>query len=317
MTDKRIFALKNALQGPTNAFGFDEFDNDAGFESAYLNKGIGDAIVRGIYTDKVPFDRELFLGYYGMSILKPSHIYPILNNLPPYLQDFEYSVHNTEHKLTNCFKLQYCPELLLESTFQYKTLFCNSVMSFEQNTKELMSVNMEYPYIERFCVNRFYSAGDTKRFSVPFVTRRGVPDYIFVYCERIYKNRGIDTLNNPQVETVNINIPENEGNLQSFEMMNSYDFQNLTRRNSNFRANHVENYETYGGVLLSKRDYSSFAQHRGLPGIDNLTGECFITVKENDPWRLLNYSEYSVRVLFIYKRNYLKGDVFKTEFAFH
>lgn len=104
----------------------------------------------------------------------------------------------------------------------------------------------------------------------------------------------------------------------------------LTRRNSNFRTSAVENYQTYGAVLLTRQDLGNFSTWTNQDRIDNF--EVSFEISPDDyydvhPRKMIEYNEHGVavrlslenapveiKILFIYNDHGFKGTYEKCRF---
>ena len=331
ITDKRINKLCALLRSDTFRYDVSKYNYQVG-EDEFLDPIIENRETfkdfKGVAQPDIPVVRctILFeetdvplLGFYGMSTMAPSHIYGKLDYLPPYFQDFEYII--KPKVVSNAVSVSGLDnskvDLKILKLFDFKM---ESSQTFEQEDKELLRINLKWPYLEIFKHTEFDNQREIKSVTIPFVTNRGIPDYIFIRIERVFENRYNNPANfeQPQVTGVSCELPGSEGPIRSLSDLDEYALKNVTRRNSNFRADHVDNLKYVGGVLLHRKDVGNFSQFKGIELVDLFQGVFTIYFRDNITDEDGNFpkGEYTGRVIFIYGNYSLEGTNFDCNFNF-
>ena len=116
-------------------------------------------VVRNLPTGKVTL-REPLLGFHGMDRFDASSIYQKVERLPPFLQDFSYTFQrgavrsayddDAEEKVTSNPVLELIPDGEM-------TLTMRSQKTFQQEDKELESVDVEFPRLKVYQQTTAYS----------------------------------------------------------------------------------------------------------------------------------------------------------------
>ena len=215
---------------------------------------------------------EPLLGFCGMSQFRPSGIFPIMEKLPPFIQDYKYILNQGESQLmlvdkdteNNEFHLANISTDLaayLKPVGPY-TLTVRSCDGFDQTTKELQSANIPYPFIQAF--NGASVVPTAAKVTIPPCacgTTYNAPDYVFLQLERVFENNVQSVPFEAVIKTLKMKIRFQD--VQTVSDLDATQLYQVTRRNSNFRANAVENYQKYGAVLFSRYDLGNFAEWDG------------------------------------------------------
>ena len=313
LSDIRMVTMNQALEADVFCFEFPR-ENYNGIAP------IHESIVRS--TLEIGNTRTPFLGYYGMSQFKPTHIYPTIEHLPPYLQTFDYcfrdkvvfdagylSNMDPDHKLKLAFM-----------SASDKTLTLESKQTFEQEDKELMRISMNWPRVEQFQSSERTDANNHAdppfRITVPFSTILGKPDYIFIRARRNAADnyQPLSTTDRPTVIKVKCFLPEH-GDIKTLSRLEKEDLEHITRKNSNFRADHAENRNELGAVLLSQEDCAGFNHFHGIQDVDRFEGNFTVDVVDYsrgmaDEWT----GEYIGLVDFYYLNHGITGEMFDAKF---
>ena len=152
---------------------------------------------------------------------------------------------------------------------------------------------------------------------VPFITNLPIPPCIFVQCFRDTDTTPTSqsTFENPSIVKLDLFMPEYNGFIKSLGDLDENALYHLTRKNSNFRANHVSNRKLYGAILLKKGDIGNLTQYLGTERIDNFSGT--FTLRVNDSANQVNWpGNYKAKVTFLYYDYGLNGTLFESNFAF-
>ena len=89
----------------------------------------------------------------------------------------------------------------------------------------------------------------------------------------------------------------------------------LTRRNSHIHASVRENYETIGGVLLTRMDCLDFIQWRGNDGVDQFQLDVSVPERDYGSNATTDY-DIELKVFFIYTGFSLRGKSYEAKFDF-
>ena len=221
---------------------------------------------------------EPFLGFHGMSVFRPSGIFPVLDRLPPFIQDSRYYIQSQKNQnmlvdpAVSQLHLTGVSENLIAHLVPVSdyTLTVRSDNGFNQREKELQKANIPYPYIRHFLgVPVVPTEMDdfgvvTKVVSIPpceCTTSKGAPDFIFIRLERVYNNNTRTAPFDPVIRTLKLNIRFQD--VKTVSDLDEMQLYQLTRRNSNFRADAKGNYTKYGAVLLRRQDLGNFVEWDG------------------------------------------------------
>ena len=284
---------------------------------------------------------EPFLGFSGMSVFRPSGIFPIMERLPPFLQDTRYIIQTRKNQnmlvdpAESQLHLAGVSENLIAHLVPVSgyTLSVRADNGFDQTEKELQKANIPYPFIRHFVGSSVHPVvlnglgGVQSVVSIPpceCTTSRGAPDFMFVRLERVYKNNTRTAPFDPVIQTLKLKIRFQD--VKTISDLDATQLYQLTRRNSNFRADTRANHSKYGAVLLRRQDIGNFAEWDGDKD-DPFT----VSFEANnyDVFNATEASEYSdaaklvlyktpirLVVTFIYKDHGFEGDYKDCAFDF-
>jgi len=144
-------------------------------------------------------------------------------------------------------------------------LIVRSEDGFDQTTKELQTAEMAYPLMESYVGTTveapFGQPGGRKPLVCECNTSHGVPDFVFLRIERQYSNNLRTAPFEATIKTLKMDIRFQD--VKTVSDLDSNALYQVTRRNSNFRADAVKNYQTYGAVLFRKQDLGNWADWDG------------------------------------------------------
>lgn len=131
-------------------------------------------------------------------------------------------------------------------------IYVRSRDSANQEDKELERIAYLYPEIERFTKRTPYD----QDIVVKCLCGSPIPDYFFIYIERVAGSNVYDTFENepPKVKTIYIKRNGQQIRIYNQTQLSKFDLVDMTRRNSHPRADMKQLYEEFGGVLISKYD---------------------------------------------------------------
>jgi hypothetical protein len=202
-----------------------------------------------------------------MSQFQPSSIYPLLDQLPPMIQDYRYIMPANADRVmlvdasNSGLHISTVSDRLIAQLHpegQY-TVTVRSCDGFDQTTKELQSAHIPYPFMRDFKSPALVGGTPTCVCESPY----GPPDYLFLRLERVHENQVQAVPFNAVIKTLRMDI-----RFQSVKTVADLDqnqLYQLTRRNSNFRADAVRNYTKRGAVIFNRGDLGNFAQWDGGP----------------------------------------------------
>ena len=205
-------------------------------------------------------------GYKTLNCLRPDKIFPQFGEFYPIaLQDYNLTFQVStdperifKHSQTKVADLD--PTIQIEEVVSTKPtrIYVRSRDSVDQNEKELVKVNYFYPELQRFTSTASH-AGETTNdpvavINVSCVTGSRMPDYLFIYSERISQTLEVYEHECPKIASVKISRNKQPTRIYNSGELTHYDLFDCTRRNSHPRANMEELYKEFGGVLLSKFD---------------------------------------------------------------
>ena len=255
---------------------------------------------------------EPFLGFYGMSRFIPSGVYQTTRSLPPLLQDFSYAF--AQRNMSELFVTGRDEEWFMNlKPVGELTLTVESANNFDQRDKELESVQMPFPKIEKF-TKTFVKADSI---ALTCESTIGSPDFIFVHLRNDW-----ETSLEPPIPKAGITIEELElychnQPIQSINELDSRMLYQVTRRNSHPYANHADNRQDTGAVFLSRRDCMNFTQFLGTEGIDVFPLEVYVKElndhQENETPFLVEPNRI-LDVYFIHTDYALRGDANEMRF---
>ena len=282
--------------------------------------------------------KEPLLDYCGMSVCKPHRLFPTLESYPPFIQDFNiYTQFKSFTKEANLFPdyPKYTIELSQRGTTYIHT---RSKDGFDQSTKELQRADMVYPFMERtsntFQVDNSVDSISTARFAkqmVEFETNKGPPDAVFLYLERDDGKGATHTINQPRITQLGCEIFNEDlknvsdvydsepAAIETFSVNHLY---HAVRRNSNYRANTIENVEQRGGVLLLREDFGHWGVWKQNLHVDNFKGRFVVRFESGSRDRSvsalqdidLKGQSIKFTVVFFYERYGLRGTKFNNRF---
>ena len=253
---------------------------------------------------------EALLGFYGMSQFLPSSIYPILADFPPFLQTFLYNAKRKEllnHIITDDSSVISC----LVPTGKLRLLM-ESYETFDQNEKELATIDLIWPKIEVFESVTANVAGVNP--TVHCSTIRGKPDYIFVMIEHEYTKAGDNSEHALQIKT--LEMSQLGEIVKSISELDATSLYHLTRRNSHIHADVVDNYDKIGAVLMSKSDCMDFPHWRGVDAVDLFPLDITVT-SFKQPTMTVTDLPIRMKVFFIYTGFSLRGKQFDAKFGYN
>ena len=259
----------------------------------------------------VELEEPLF-SFAGMTPFRPSSILPMIEYLPPFIQDYNLTIfQKTNQKMLNEWDREIITQaggddlfLVCEPVGNYE-ITVRSQDNFDQKDKSLQKANIEYPFFESFVENGA---------SIKCITNNGLPDYIFIRLEREYSDSLIHVEFEPVITTLKMKIYN-----QDVKTVSSYDqnqIYHLTRRNSNYRTNTVRNATLYGAVLLNRNDLGNFSTWDNKSRIDNFEVDFTAEYLEYHPQNsvpalledeLIN-TPIKIKVLFSYKNHSFAGN---------
>ena len=210
--------------------------------------------------------REKLFGYKTLSCLQPSKIFPQFGEFYPLsLQDYEltFRVNSDPQRLfkhSQTKVAQIAPQISFSNIVSSEPtrIYVRSRDSENQQEKELLKCSYFYPEFERFqsvTTHVGESIDDpVAKVVVRCVTGSRLPDYMFIYSERITENLGLYEHECPKIEEIRISRNEQATRIYNSGVLTKYDLFDCTRRNSHPRADLQQLYKEFGGVLLSKFD---------------------------------------------------------------
>jgi len=139
-------------------------------------------------------------------------------------------------------------------------VYVRSKDSENQENKQLERLSYFYPEIERFV--QITPAAD--EIVVKCVCGSPIPDYFFIYIERLSENIA-NTYENQPPKVIGVSMKRNGQTIRIYdEGMSKYDLQDMTRRNSHPRADMKQLYAEFGGVFISRQDVGSLLEEQGI-----------------------------------------------------
>ena len=225
-----------------------------------------DQIPRPIVRSEFPLVsvEEPLFGFCGTTPFKPTSVYPLVEYLPGFIQDYDLLLvqkknqdmlnrpHETLPPRNNSLIVE------TEPVGNY-VVTVRSADLFDQKEKPLQKANIPYPLFVRF--------DGPAGIATKCVTNHGLPDAIFIRVERVYEESFSHVSFEPYIRTLKMNVL-----YQDVKTVSDYDENqifHLTRRNSNFRTNATQNYQTKGAVLLTRSDLGNFSTWENKASQDN------------------------------------------------
>jgi hypothetical protein len=191
-----------------------------------------------------------------------------MDKLPPFIQDYSYVLSQysnqkmyVDPQLNNKLHIADVSDKLivhLSPAGDYE-LTVRSEDGFDQTTKELQTANIPYPYMQEFKTRTFFPDGSCPgcECSTPY----GPPDFVFLRLERKYLNNARTVPFDPVIKTLKMDIRFQD--VKTVSDLDANQLYQLTRRNSNFRADAALNYQKYGAVLFRKQDLGNWSRWDG------------------------------------------------------
>lgn len=282
--------------------------------------------------------KEPLLDFCGMGICRPHRFFPTMESYPGFIQDFQ--VRTQFKSLTKEARLfpdfpRYTAELSQTGTTYIHT---RSKDGFDQATKELQKADLQYPFLERtsttFSVVQDIKTLNDAKFAkhfCEFETNKGPPDGVFLYLEREAVKGAPHTVNQPRITRIGFEVFEEDlKNISDVydhepvagELFDVNHLYQAIRRNSNYRANTVENVEQRGGVLLLREDFGNWHVWQQKLHVDNFKGRFVVMFESGSRDRSvsaavdsdLKAQRVKLNIVFIYERYGLEGTKFNNRF---
>ena len=222
--------------------------------------GADPALARG--TDL----EEPLLGFCGMSQFQPHAIFPVVDALPAMIQDYTYVIPANADRVMlvdpsnsglhiDTVSDQLIAQLHPEGEY---TLTVRSCDGFDQSTKELQTASIAFPFMRDFR-SPSVAPGDTP--TCVCESPYGPPDFVFLRLARVYENQLQSVPFNAVLKTLSMDIRFQD--VKTVSDLDENQLYQLTRRNSNFRADAVRNYTKRGAVLFTRGDLGNFSAWDG------------------------------------------------------
>ena len=249
-----LFAdMTTALTGDAYVFKIptDFFDREPPFLRSEIT-GVPHGSEPGVYVE------EPLLGFSGMSTFRPSGIFPLMDKLPPMIQDYNYAIdpEATQLLLVDPISSRLHEAGISDQLFAFLNprgnyeLTVRSEDGFDQSTKELQRADIPYPFIQEFrsktAVIPGYLGGG--RPSCECITPYGPPDFVFLRIQREFANAVCSVPFEPVIKTLAMSIRYQD--VKTVSDMDANQLFQVTRKNSNFRADSVQNHIFICGSFL-------------------------------------------------------------------
>ena len=212
---------------------------------------------------------EPLLSFCGMSVFRPSSIYPTVPKLPAFIQDYRMVLSQPPSQrmlldtVDSQFNIAGVTDRLITHVVpvgEYEVTV-RSENGFDQTNKELQSASIPFPYTQDFFSTYVDPTGFPPLTRCECSTTRGPPDYVFLRLQRLYANNLRTAPFEATIKTLRMFVRTH--NIRSISDLDEMQLYQLTRRNSNFRADTLANFRKYGAVLIRRQDVGSWPDWDG------------------------------------------------------